>query len=371
MAYTNDFAAKITALITSIAAGEKARFSEMLYKATYGVSSLADNHVIVPGVRQGTVLPLLIDNPNPNSFPFKDLTGNCDIADCTVTDNFDGHAWDLGLLECRLELCVRTFDADFLAFFNQFRHTYAGDNRADELINSAMIQFMVDRFSRDLMLASWRAAYFGDKSDATSLLNGIDGFFAQLEASGGASHVTITENSEATYALQMSELTGEDVYNYLAAMYEEATNTAWFDDTQAEFRVTRSMGLKLVNYLNSMGDKSPNNCSCIDPATATGSRSFSTVGLRFNGIPVFVESELDTIINGVASLNGGGGASARVRPHRAILTYPQNLLIGTTTLDALDNFDVWYSRDDKKVYIEGSSYVGAGVPFPSQAVYAY
>jgi hypothetical protein len=32
--------------------------------------------------------------------------------------------------------------------------------------------------------------------------------------------------------------------------------------------------------------------------------------------------------------------------------------------------DVWYSKDDKKVYVEGSSYLGAGIPMKDEYILA-
>ena len=121
------------------------------------------------------------------------------------------------------------------------------------------------------------------------------------------------------------------------------------------------MSAALVNFMNT-ANIAKTNCVCIDPVTAAASPVFMLEGLMLNGIPVVTITEWDDIINYSATLNGGGGNNARVSPHRAILSIRENILVGTTTQDSLNSFDMWYSKDDKKVYIEGSSYLGGGVP---------
>ena len=208
-------------------------------------------------------------------------------------------------------------------------------------------------------LASWRASYFGDKALAPNpFFDKIDGIFVQLGAGNGG-QVDITQNGGATYDAQA--VTGEEVYDYLQSMYSLASASAWFDPTQMEFRVTRSMSSALVNFLNTSNINKV-NCVCIDPNTAVASPVFLLEGLHLNGVPVITITEWDDIINYSATLNGGGGNNARVNPNRAILSIRENLLVGTTTENSLNSFDMWYSKDDKKVYIEGSSYLGGGVP---------
>jgi len=146
------------------------------------------------------------------------------------------------------------------------------------------------------------------------------------------------------------------------AAYDQATLYPWFDPSLFEFRVTRSMSLPLVAWLNKQGNLAPNNCACIDPKSATARPDFLIEGLTINGIPVKTQQAWDSIINYSTVLNGGGGANARVNPHRGILTYKSNLLIGTSETDALQSFDIWYDKTDKKVYLEGSSYLGAQLP---------
>lgn len=356
MAYSDNFAATIGTAVDSLTAAELAKIENMIVEKVFAKSDLAKINQIVTGVRNGSVLPILRNVPEPDSFPFVDAAA-CDITDCDVTNVFSEHTWETGLVECRIGICMKTFDEDFLVFFNAFKATQAGG--ADINISSVMFKFITDKFIDNLELASWRATYFADKATNPNIYyDKIDGIFVQL-AAGSGDIVDLTQNAGVTFLLQA--ITGEEVYDYLTTMYQLAGQKPWFDPTKMEFRVTRSMASQLVTYLNTTNIEK-NNCTCIDPKTAVASPIFVLEGLRIYGVPIITITEWDDIINYSTTLNGGGGANSRVDPHRAILSTKENLLIGTTEKKALNSFDIWYSKDAKKVYLEGSSYLGGGVP---------
>lgn len=361
MAYSDNFSTALISLVNDLVTAEKMTLSEMLYEQAFEQSDLATTHEVVTGVRNGHVVPILKDNPNPDSFPFVDET-SCAVGECAVAHEFSSKAWELGLMECRVGICLRSFDENFLKFFSQWRQTQEGEPNLD----SALIQFINGKFVQNLQIAEWRAAYFADKSSASPLYNGFNGIFVQAQADANQA-ITITENDELTYTAQ-SALTGEAVYNYLVAMYEKAAQQAWFDTSIMEYRVTKSMAQKLVTYLNNLNVKAPNNCACIDPKTAAVLPYFVINGLTLNGIPILVHNEWDTIINYSATLNGGGADNPRVDPHRALLSVRSNVLIGTSESGALQSFDIWYDKTDKKVYLEGSSYIGSSLPLAEYIV---
>ena len=361
MPYTDqNFVDTLLPLVTDLVSAEKMEMSEMLFEKAFQDTDVVAQNEVVTGVRNGNVMPILKDTPEPESFPFVDAS-SCDETDCDITHEYSSHRWELGLIECRVGICLRTFNENFLKFWNAVRHTQTGE--VD--LNTAMLMFISGKFTQNLNLSTWRAAYFGDKSSTSAYFNGVNGIFTQMEANANQV-IEITQNDGADFAAQAIE--GEAVYNYLIAMYDRATEQPWFDPSIAEYRITRSMSLKLVSWLNKEGKKAPNNCECIDPASAVARNVFMIEGLTINGIPVRTHNEWDKIINYSTELNGGGGAAARVNPHRAILTYRENLLIGTSETDALNSFNMWHSMDDNKVYLKGSSYVGGGVPLTDEYV---
>lgn len=362
MAYTDNFNTELIGLVTDMVSAEKMQMSEMLYNRAFGASDLATQHEILPGVRSGHVVPILNNNPNPDSFPFVDPTV-CAPNECDVDNQFSSMKWELGLIECRVPICLRSFDENFLKFFNEFRQTEEGTPNLD----SGILQFISNRFVQNLVIAKWRAAYFADKDSLNPLYNGINGFFAQAEARPD-NVIPIAQNDGIGFTEQQFA-SGENVYNILIAMYEKASITPWFDPANLEYRVTRTMAAKLITWLNRLGINAPGTCDCINPNAATARPTFGLQGLTINGIPILVHQEWDLIINGSTELNGGTTANApRTSPHRAILTYRNNLLIGTSLVTALESFDIWYSKDDKKVYMEGSSYLGAAIPLDEYVI---
>jgi len=356
MAYSDNFAATIGTVVDSLTSAELVKIENMINEKVFAKSDLAKINQVVTGIRNGSVMPILKNVPQPDSFPFV-ADNNCDITDCSVTNTFSDYKWEIGLIECRIGVCMKSFDDDFLVFMNAYKATQAGGK--DININSLMMKFITDKFLDNLELASWRASYFSDKATAPNVyFDQTDGIFVQLEAGSGGK-VVITQNTGANFIAQA--ITGEEVYDYLTSMYQLAGGKAWFDQSKMEFRLTRSMSSALVTYLNT-ADIKKNNCTCIDPHTATASPIFTIEGLRMFGVPIITINEWDDIINYSATLNGGGGAAARVNPHRAILSTKENLLIGTSEKKGINSFDIWHSKDDKKIYIEGSSYLGGGVP---------
>lgn len=345
MAYSDNFSEALTSLVDSMVSADKLKLSEMLYEKSFAQGDITDSHRIVTDVRHGHTVPILKDTPNPDSFPFVDET-SCVATDCDVSHEYSAKSWEVKLIECRVGICMRSFDEDFLLFWNAYRHTQEGEPNLD----TAILQFISDKFQKNHQLAQWRVAYFADTSSGSALYNGLDGFFVQAEANPELV-VPITENGGGTFALQA--ITGEAVYDYLSAMYDKAINYPWFDPASFEFKITRSMGLQLMSWLNKLGLKAPSNCTCYDANAVTQTPRFTLDNMAINGVPIQVRQEWDSIINYSTVLNGGGGANARVNPHRAILTYRDNMLIGTSETDALQSLDIWYSKDDKKSVLGG------------------
>lgn len=361
MAYTSNFVEDVISLVEDLTTAEKLTMSELIFSKAFGVDDIQDTHRVVTGVRNGNLVPILKGGANYESFPFNTMA-NCNKPSCDIADEYSTYKWDLGLIECRVPICMRTFDENFLIFWNEYRQI-----TPDPDLNTAFLQYLTDKFRENLRAAMWRVAYFGDTASASNLFNGFDGFFTQGEANPDQL-INIPKNAGATYALQ--QMTGQEVYDLLASMYTEAGEQPWFDETILEFRIPRIMATKLVTWLNGLADSSMYNCDCLNPQAITGRRVFTVDGLRLFGLPVLVHKEWDGVINGTSELNGGGGANARVNPNRAFLTYRDNLLIGTSETEALEYFDIFYDKMTNQIYLDGGSYIGAAIPLIDEYILA-
>lgn len=355
MASTDNFTSTLLPLIDKIAA--EADFSKVLFEKTFLNTDFNKANTIVTGVRHGNVVPIISDVPNYESFPFVDANA-CDITECDLNTNYSGKKWELGLIECRIPICLRSFQDDFLVFWNQYKMVNpTTDVVTQDYLETALMQFLADKVKTSLNAAKWRTAYFGDKASSSGYFNGFNGFFTQAEANA-ANVVVIAKNDGVTYADQ--QMTGQEIYDTLVAMDEKRSAQVWSSDNEVVY-MNQMLAQRFASYLNGLTETSCCPNMEINPE-AIGSRRFTTANLMFRGVPIVPVHEFDGIINGTAELNGGGGAAARVDPNRILWTHKSNLLVGTSQQEDLDMFEIWYDRTDKKVYMEAGAYLGATIP---------
>lgn len=344
MAVTTNFQEAVVDLVTDITSAENVTLSNAMYTKFFEVSKFADAHTVIPGVREGKLIPIISTNPNYAKFPHKDPT-NCDIPACDIDLPFAAKGWEIGMIACKTPICINTFDENFLVFWGQYKRLFG-----DADMNSALMQFIMQTFERDGEAALWREAYFGDRSTPSGdpnyqLLRSINGIFTQAEAGDGYK-IEIPEN------LTTTALTGEQVYNLLKEAYLYASVQPWFDPATLQFEMTSAMGAILIGWYNSLNERSPYNCECYLADGVTGTPNFTLDGVnKVLGIPIVIRREFDGIIN---QLDLG-------YRYRALLTSRDNILFGTTELDQLPTFKMWYSEDDDMIYIKGGAQVAASL----------
>ena len=354
MAY---FVEELLPLVEDLAGAAGMDYSKLLFEKTFLASDITKKHSVVTGVRNGSLVPILSDVPNYESFPFVDAS-NCDTNECDLNSNYSAHKWELGLISCRVPICLRSFNQDFLIFWNQYKMLNPA-KVTNQYLKTALLQYITNLVKNNLEAAKWRVEYFADKASTSPLFNGFNGWFVQMEANQSLV-VPIAKNSAATYALQKQ--TGQEVYDTLVEMEELYLQQDWAGTKPVTFKITKLQAMTLASYMNSLKDK-----SCCDGVERLNpdniqSKTFFYDKLSFHGIPLEVMPEWDAVINGTAELNGGGGANARVNPNRIILTSKDNMLIGTEERDMLTMLDIFYEKKDKKVYIDAEAYIGAAVP---------
>lgn len=374
MALTTNFREKIIDVVGSLTKQEKMDFSNALFKKSVQVTDLTKEHTVLTGIRNGNHIPIIDDSANYESFGFSN-PNECAVPECDLNTGYSTQVWKLGLMECKVPICLRAFDDDFLLFWNQYKMINTDAEANEEYIQSAIVQFLVDKFKTNHLAAQWRTAYFGDESSSSNLFNGFNGFFTKMEAMTD-NVIAIDENKNSTYADQ--KLGGQRVYEILQQMYEKYYLDSWFSDKPVEFRMTKANALALTLYFNGLKDKKCcNGLQIIDPESVAGAPKFNYERLTFHDIPVKVMPIWDEIIHKTSELNKGftGGKltnadAQRVNPNRIMLTYKENLVIGTQETDNLSFFDIWYSQDQNKVFIQGGSYFGAGIPEPENCILA-
>lgn len=341
MAITTDFGTTVLALVDDITSAEKATLSNAYFQKFFEVGKLAENFTVIPGVRNGNLVPIISTNPNYAKFPYKDPT-NCTLPTCDVDLPFSAKVWQVGMQACKTPVCINSFDENFLAFWGRHKRLFG-----DEDLNSALMAFIMETWERDLQASLWRSAFFGDTTTLPAdpfyeYLRVTDGIFTQAEAGTGLK-IEVTENVAGT------GLTGTAIYAYLQEAYNYAATQPWFDAGNMRFEMTNAMASVWVAFLNGLGDTSMYNCDCLSAEGMSRGRAYTIEGLTIFGIPVNVRREFDGVIGQLGLGN----------PYRALLTPNENILIGTTEMDQLPAFSIHYSQDDDVIYIKGGAQIGA------------
>lgn len=339
MAITTNFNTAVLALVEDLVTADKVNISNAIYTSSFEVGDIAEGHQIVTGVRNGNLIPILNNAPKYDAFPIK-ASNDCNIPACDLDLGFSTKKWEMAMIACKIPICINSFDENFLLFWNQYKRVFG-----DADLNSALIQYIIDQFQKNLQAAIWRRVWFADSASTNDYLEGADGIFTQAEAMDGFK-IEVSENTLG------SGLTGQALYDYLTEAYNYASVQPWWNPATARFEMTQAMASVLVSFLNSITDKSAYNCECFSADGITAMRTFSIdANLKVFGVPVHIHREFDGVINAFALGN----------PYRALLTNESNILIGTSESDQLPAFDIWYSKDNDQIYIKGGANVGAAL----------
>lgn len=353
MAYTDNFKEALLDLVKDLVSAEKMNFSNLLFNAIFLASDITKQHVVVTGVRNGNIVPIIEKDPSYKAFPFVDAS-SCDTKECAVNAEYSSYKWDLALISCRVPICLRKFDDNFLLFWNEYKMLNPTKVES-KYMKSALLQYIVGLVKDEFEAAKWRGAYYAMSAHTSDLLNGFNGYFAQAEGHNELV-IKITKNDTDTH------LTGQEIYELLVAMEEKFDDTEWASQTnKMEFRMTRKMARTLASYLNKLSDTTCcSGMERLDP-DAIGKKSFSYDKMAFHGYPIvpveewdFIQQKLKTELPLAPATN--------VRVNRVLFIEKTNMLIGTEERDQLSMLDIFYERKDKKVYIDAEAYYGVAIP---------
>lgn len=344
MALDTNFATAITGAVTSLSEADKLALANVIYSATAEVGDFAPKHNVLTDVRNSNLIPIITRGNNYGALSAD--AGDCSMNECDLTDTYSTKKWVLGEYNCRVPICLKTYSDDFKLFWGMYNQTL--ESPLEEADKDAFIAYVVDKAQRNVQGALWRTGYYGDTTSSNGLISENNGIFTEADAGDGAKQT-----------LPAGELTGQQVYDELAKMYVSASNEDWFNESEAMFLVTRKMAKVLVTWLNSLSDKSMYNCDCIDPSKVVSSRVFSIDNLSIFGIPVVSHKEVDE-----------AGKAVGVTPDfKALLINKSNLLVGVNTAEHLDQFDIFFDKKDRKIYIDMAIQIGTAIPL-DEYVYA-
>lgn len=343
MALQGNFATAIGDLVTSLEASDIVNINEAIFQETFTVGSFSQSHTLLTGRRHGNLQPIVLANDYYGSMPKGDET-SCDLNSCDLTPNYSSKEWCLSEYNCRIPICMRSFDEEFLMFWNMYRQGL--EDPTAEPDAQAFLDYIEMIVRNQVQGTQWRVGYWGDVSETTNdLINGCDGYFVQAEAGSG-------EKIDLTVA--GTEPTGEELYNAMKEAYEYAVQQVWGAETDIVMKTSYAVASKMVAWLNTMNDTSQYNCDCYDPNGITNARQFTVENLRVFGVPVEAHREID--------LSSNAAGKTQIDKYQILLARKSNLLIGTNSETKMEGFDLFYDKTDRKIYIDSMIRLGVMIP---------
>ena len=344
MALQGNFATAIGDLVDSLVAADMVNINETIFQETFGVGSFSQAHTVLTDRRSGQLQPILGAEDYYGSMPVGDAT-SCDLNACDITPVYSTKEWCLAEQNCRMEICMRSFDENFLVFWNQYRQQL--EDPTTEPDTQAFLDYVTDIVQNRVMGTQWRVGYWGDTAQVgNDLVNGCDGYFVQAAAGSGAKVELVGAG--------VGVFTPEEIYTAMQEAYVIAMDSTWGANTDVVWKTSYAVASKLVTWLNTMQDTSQYNCDCFDADGITSRRRFSVDGLQIFGIPVDAHREID--------LSATAGGASGLDIYKVLLTRRSNLLVGVNTSDKMEGFDMFYDKITRKIFIDSMVKLGTMIP---------
>jgi len=219
---------------------------------------------------------------------------------------------------------------------------------SNSVVGNFLVAKVVEGFNENLL----RQAWFEDTAAALTtgggvfkvgtdlgFFNSYNGFFKQIFTeipTTDSKYVAITKNAGASYTAQA--LASGDAIATLRAMYLKA-DSRLLDSGNAKFYVSRTIFDGYLNDLEAIQNTGGGNTIINENGQIT---------LTYRGIPVVKMDVWDRVI---AAYQDNG--TKWNLPHRAVLSTPMNLKIGTLATDDFGALDAFYDQYHKVNVIDG------------------
>jgi hypothetical protein len=320
-------------------------WSKVINELTFGDPTLNELHDIEQGIKYNQQIVFA----GRMGLMGKTVTGCTPnaVAGVALTEK----TWTPVDMDFRLEHCSADVNAQDklirqMSKMNpDFYNVIEGSN---SVVGNFLVAKVVEGFNENLL----RQAWFEDTAAALTtgggvfkvgtdlgFFNSYNGFFKQIFTeipSTDAKYVAITKNAAASYALQT--LASGDAIATLRAMYLKA-DSRLLDSGNAQFYVTRTIFDGYLNDLESIQNTGGGN---------TVINENGQISLTYRGIPVVKMDVWDRVI---AAYQDNG--TKWNLPHRAVLSTPMNLKIGTLATDDFGALDAFYDQYHKVNVIDG------------------
>lgn len=230
-------------------------------------------------------------------------------------------------------------------------------------VGNYLVASVVDGFKESLLRKVWFSDTAADTVvNAGVLTNGtdkeyfntFDGLFKQIFAEINPANVAIAKNGGVSYAAQ--ELASGEAIAILKGMYNKA-DSRLLALTDKKFYVTRTIWDGYLNDLEDLQNSGAGNTMINENGQMT---------LRYRGVEVVNMEIWDRTITAYED----NGTTYNL-PHRAVLSTPDNLRVGTLSSGDFGEVDAFYDKKDRTNYIDGVYSIDAKFLETYKAVVAY
>lgn len=326
--------------VNDLCSADKANISEAIFERYQTDGDFAAEHEVMTDIRNNQIIPIIDSKPD---YGFMKVSqGNCQTNVCDVSTDSSAKKWNPVDYDCRIVICKADLDCDFRKFWNMKCKDF--DNMED-----AFMQFVIAKVAENFNASQWRINYFDTSGNPNPDYAGVQGLFAQwaaLAPTSSPNRIDIPENAEATIADQM-DLAPDRAYKVFKAMFDWAmlNNSQLLNSPNTAIYVTPELAYNFLTYLQENREV---NC-CFSSTDGITQSRYALDGLNYLGVPIKVRQEWSNIIKWK---QGVDGAANYDNPHRAVLTYKGNMPVGTCDTDAFREFDSFYDKKDKQIYID-------------------
>lgn len=204
------------------------------------------------------------------------------------------------------------------------------------------------------ILARHGACVVTSSGAVITVTSGLPGMNVLVSAPVNVTGDLAGSTATVTAAVKNTTLVAGGAKAALQAMYDAMPNELGAFEATGELRflVTRSMYNNYLAYLQTQSGAEAAFSTLVDGVKA----------LTFNGIPVLKRADWDTRI----SQDFGG-----IRPHRALLTVPRNLVFGTDGENDMEKIEAWYEKKDQMNYVRSEYKAGTQYVWEHYIVAAY
>lgn len=275
----------------------------------------------------------------------------CGTGKQTRTIPMSEKFWDPVALKIWLSFCEDDLESTFFVWL-----TKNGVDRRDvTAVSQFWTQWVLEVFSDAVASDAQRILWLGD-TDADTILNGgtlnnasdpadytqLDGFWKQIFAAvtaGTTKRVTIDENAEATYALQLA-LGADGAYQ----IYKEMINKADARLRQAPDKIFLVSETLFQNRIDEKEAKSPGVYEMIKRQDQMFNDD------QYRNIPII---SMDSVWDRYIQSDFDSGAKYDM-PHRAILTTKSNLVAGFDSVAGTNSFRTYYDEESETNNFKGA-----------------